>query len=218
MQRDGGLYQKSCHDKVGRGRLFNFGYAQYVDISKLFDINLLKRAFSKFAAIELDLKYSLNPENLFESACLELVDSAAVVPPKPAEQKIEPAQPPKPAPVQPAPVQPVEQEKEITEIERMWGNVLIKFKEYNMFALINALRSVNKVEEQAHKLILHTNDLSSFETIDNSERIDVILKTAKLFDDSLTAVEAVYDKDNASTQDIKDNLKQVFKSKIKFKE
>ncbi len=193
-------------------------YAQYVDISKLFDINLLKRAFSKFAAIELDLKYSLNPENLFESACLELVDSAAVVPPKPAEQKIEPNQPPKPAPVQPAPVQPVEQEKEVTEIERMWGNVLIKFKEYNMFALINALRSVNKVEEQAHKLILHTNDLSSFETIDNPERIEVILKTAKLFDDSLTAVEAVYDKDNASTQDVKDNLKQVFKSKIKFKE
>ena len=54
--------------------------------------------------------------------------------------------------------------------------------------------------------------------IDNKERIDVLLKLVKLFDDSIEMIEIEYDKENASTQDIKDNLKDVFKSKIKFKE
>ena len=103
-------------------------------------------------------------------------------------------------------------------MDKIWGNVLRKVKENNLFALSNALTTVNKVEEIAHKLIVHTNDSSSYEMIDNKERIDVILKLVKLFDDSIEAVEIEYDKENASTQDIKDNLKDVFKSKIKFKE
>ena len=49
-------------------------FKQYADIADLFDIDLLKQAFAKFAETELDLKYSLNPENLFESACLGLID------------------------------------------------------------------------------------------------------------------------------------------------
>ena len=54
--------------------------------------------------------------------------------------------------------------------------------------------------------------------IDNKERISVILKLVNLFDDSISEVIVEYDKQNASTQDIKDNLKDVFKNKIKFKD
>ena len=53
--------------------------------------------------------------------------------------------------------------------------------------------------------------------IDNPERIGVILKMVNLFDDSINQVVVEYDKSNASKQDIKDGLKDAFKSRIKFK-
>ncbi len=189
-------------------------FNRYAEIANLFEVDYLKSAFSKFAKIELDLKYSLNPENLFESACLELLSDGGKA------QNIENI-PTNSAgtPIQNSGVEKVSEiKREQTEIEKIWGNVLLKVKQNNMFAFSNALNNVNKVEEIAHKLIVHTNDLSSFETIDNKERIDVLLKLVKLFDDSIVAVEVEYDKNNASSQDIKDNLKDVFKSKIKFKE
>lgn len=185
-------------------------FNKYAEIANLFDVNYLKSAFSKFAKIELDLKYSLNPENLFESACLELLSNGQE--PKGANEPVKVSIPSSTAPKEAV------QKREQTEIEKIWGNVLLRVKENNMFAFSNALTNVNKVEEIAHKLIVHTNDLSSFETIDNKERIDVLLKLVKLFDDSIVGVEVEYDKNNASTQDIKDNLKDVFKSRIKFKE
>ena len=212
-------------------------FKQYADIANLFDIQYLKSAFSKFAEIELDLKYSLNPENLFESACLEMLDyndieknvskldstcknaTANNVDTKSTTNKnienFEKVEIPNELKDKNFSVQNSTQN---SNIDKIWGNVLRKVKENNLFALSNALTTVNKVEEIAHKLIVHTNDSSSYEMIDNKERIDVILKLVKLFDDSIEAVEIEYDKENASTQDIKDNLKDVFKSKIKFKE
>ena len=212
-------------------------FKQYADIANLFDIQYLKSAFSKFAEIELDLKYSLNPENLFESACLEMLDyndieknvskpdttyknaTANNVDTKSTTNKnienFEKVEIPNELKDKNFSVQNSTQNSNMNKI---WGNVLRKVKENNLFALSNALTTVNKVEEIAHKLIVHTNDSSSYEMIDNKERIDVILKLVKLFDDSIEAVEIEYDKENASTQDIKDNLKDVFKSKIKFKE
>ena len=38
------------------------------------------QAFSKFSQVELELKYSLNPENLFESTCLSLIEFATQQP------------------------------------------------------------------------------------------------------------------------------------------
>ena len=212
-------------------------FKQYADIANLFNIQYLKSAFSKFAEIELDLKYSLNPENLFESACLEMLDyndieknvskldstyknaTANNVDTKSTTNKniedFEKVEIPNELKDKNFSVQ---NSTKNSNIDKIWGNVLRKVKENNLFALSNALTTVNKVEEIAHKLIVHTNDSSSYEMIDNKERIDVILKLVKLFDDSIEAVEIEYDKENASTQDIKDNLKDVFKSKIKFKE
>ncbi|HJD05997.1 MAG TPA: DNA polymerase III subunit gamma/tau [Candidatus Onthoplasma faecipullorum] len=211
-------------------------FATYVEIGEKFSLNFLKSAFSKFAEIELDLKYSINPENLFESACLSLFDLKSEGETnnqatkqvntqeniknnenltKTSEKNVELGG-------------KIEKNENIltnsqknenqTKIEKVWGNVLLKVKERNMFALSNALTTVNKVEQLSNKLIIKTNDSTSFDLIDNPERISVILNLVKLFDDSIEEVIVEYDNLNASKQDIRDNLKQVFKNKIKFKE
>lgn len=190
-------------------------FSSYSEIASMFDIGFLKVAFSKFARIELDLKYSLNPENLFESACLDLLQSEEKTKVEIKEIKTNVV----PADLTPANETKVNlQEKQQTEAEKVWGNVLIKVKERNMFAFANALVSVNKVEKISDKLIIHTNDSSSYEMIDNKDRIEVLLSLVKLFDDSIAEVIVEYDKENASSQDIKNDLKNIFKSKIKFKE
>ena len=211
-------------------------FATYVEIGEKFSLNFLKSAFSKFAEIELDLKYSINPENLFESACLSLFDLKSEGETnnqatkqvntqeniknnenltKTSEKNFELGG-------------KIEKNENIltksqknenqTKIEKVWGNVLLKVKERNMFALSNALTTVNNVEQLSNKLIIKTNDSTSFDLIDNPERISVILNLVKLFDDSIEEVIVEYDNLNASKQDIRDNLKQVFKNKIKFKE
>lgn len=194
-------------------------FATFSEIANMFDIEYLKRAFSRFAQIELDLKYSLNPENLFEMACLELMNvgnsSQNVVQPTKMIQNETQIQ----TQSIPNDLKPIkEYQREQTEIEKVWGNVLIKVKENNMFALSNALTSVNKVQQIGNKLIIATNDHGSYEMIDNKERINVLLKLVNLFDESIEDILIEYDKTNASKQDIKDALKDVFKSKVKFKE
>ncbi len=186
-------------------------FSKYLELAKLFDVDFLKSAFAKFAEIELELKYSLNPENLFESACLGLMNRV-VKGIRPVEEvsQIKPV----------AEVKLVEtiSPEQSDEIGRIWGNVLLKVKESNMFALANALQNVVNVKKVSNKLLLSICDLGSFEMIDNPDRLNVLLKMINLFDDSIDKVVVEYDKSNASTQDIKDNLKNVFKSKIKFKE
>ncbi len=192
-------------------------FATYSEIANMFEMDYLKVAFSKFAQIELELKYSLNPENLFETACLTLMGTKQEVTAQPQVVVNKPAPQPQ-VQVQQAVVQPKEEKREQTEIEKIWGNVLIKVKENNMFALANALINVNKVQQLGKKMLITTNDMGSYEMIDNKERINVLLNLVKLFDDSIEDVIVEYDKTNASKQDIKDSLKDVFKSKIKFKE
>ncbi len=190
-------------------------FSVYSEIANLFSMDYLKKAFSKFAQIELELKYSLNPENLFEMTCLELMSGgdAERGSNEVQQSSIPPVQKPTPVEVK---INSVEK-REQTEIEKIWGNVLIKVKENNMFALSNALTSVNKVQQVGSKLIIATNDLGCYEMIDNRERINILLKLVKLFDEGIEDILIEYDKANASKQDIKDALKDVFKSKVKFK-
>lgn len=186
-------------------------FASYSDIAAMFDINYLKTAFSRFADVELDLKYSINPENLFESTCIDLVVTPTVLPAQPtvlnAQQPVQAVQPK---------AEPVAVSS--NETDRVWGNVLIKAKERNLFALSNALLSVVKVEKRLNRLVIHTNDLGAYQMIDNKDRINVILELVNLFDESIKDIEVEYDNTNVSTQDVKDSLKDAFKSKIKFKE
>lgn len=188
-------------------------YADYLEVANLFEIEYLKTAFSSFAEVELELKYSLNPENLFESTCLSLLNSDQVT-----QVQVQPQVQPQVVAAQPVVTKTPEPVREVNETEKIWGNVLLKVKEKNLFALSNALQSVIKVEQIGNKLFLMTNDQNSYETIDKQEKIEIILGIVKLFDDSITSIVVEYDRDNASTQDIKDNLKQVFKDKIKFKD
>lgn len=188
-------------------------YADYLEVANLFEIDYLKTAFSSFAEVELELKYSLNPENLFESTCLSLLNGDQVT-----QVQAQPQVQPQVVATQPVVTKTAEPVREVNETEKIWGNVLLKVKEKNLFALSNALQSVIKVEQIGNKLFLMTNDQNSYETIDKQEKIEIILGIVKLFDDSITSIVVEYDRDNASTQDIKDNLKQVFKDKIKFKD
>ena len=197
-------------------------FASFSEIANMFDLEYLKNAFSKFAQIELELKYSLNPENLFEMACLDLMKTGNSTQQVQQTQQFQQTQNVQSSvqtqKTQPdlTPVNSVRREQ--TEIEKVWGNVLIKVKENNMFALSNALTSVNKVQQIGNKLIIATNDLGSYEMIDNKDRINVLLKLINLFDESIEDILIEYDKTNASKQDVKDALKDVFKSKIKFRE
>lgn len=192
-------------------------FASLIEIGNKFEINYLKKVFSRFAEVELELKYSLNPENLFSSTCLEMIDTGDNV------QNVQKAVSSTTTVASPVTSQPPanleqnrEKEEKQTEIERIWGSVLLKVKENNMFALANALNSIVAVKKISNKLFIKSNDMNSFEMIDNRERIGVILKLVKLFDDSIEDVVVEYDKTKASTQDIKNNLKDIFKSKIKF--
>lgn len=191
-------------------------FASYNEMANTFDLNYLKNAFSKFAHIELDLKYSLNPENLFEMACLDLMSANSESVVKEITKTVAISQ----NDLKPATeiAQPnFEMVKEQTEVEKVWGNVLLKVKENNMFALSNALSNVNKVLQVGKNLIISTNDMGSYEMIDNQERLSVLLKLVNLFNDGIEKVVVEYDKSNVSRQDIKDSLKDVFKSNIKFK-
>ena len=190
-------------------------YVQYIEIANMFNLEYLKSAFSKFAKVELELKYSLNPENLFESTCLELIEFEKPANVETFQVQAEVVNPVKNVVEQKKAEEPIRIQ---TEIERIWGNVLLKVKENNMFALSNALTNVNKVQQIGSKVIISTNDTGSYEMIDNKDRISVLLKIVNQFDDSITDVIVEYDKSSASTQDIKDSLKDVFKNKIKFKE
>lgn len=194
------------------------------ELASKFDLNFLKRAFARFSEVELNLKYSLNPENLFESACLQLFDESEAKPMPSVELK--PQQPlvqpqPQPATAPPAPSAPLEvtpNPAQSSELNRVWGNVLIKVKDANMFALSNALTSVVRVEKINGKIILHNNDLSNLEFINKPDKLQLLLKIINQYDESINKIELMYDKQNASTKDIKDNLKEVFKNKIRFKE
>lgn len=190
-------------------------YAGYLNMANQFELGYLKSAFKRFAEVELELKYSLNPENLFESTCLSLINSGETqaVSTQPVVQNVVAA--PK-VPTQQ--VEPVVEKREQTAIERVWGNVLIKVKEKNLFALSNALMNVNKVEALGGKIIISTGDKGSYEMIDNPDRISILLELVKSFDDSIMSLAVEYDNNNVSTQDIKEGLKSVFKSKIKFKD
>ena len=204
-------------------------FASYSEVSQMFGLDYLKNAFSKFSEVELELKYSLNPENLFESVCLNLInfnDNNMVKSVENNNQKALNVKPVENASVVLKEVQAVpdgfsvveQQTQSQPEVEKIWGNVLLKVKEKNLFALSNALTTVKKVSKVGKSLIIVTNDLGSREMIDNKDRIDVILKIVNLFDDSIENIVVEYDNKNASIQDIKNNLKDVFKSKIKFKE
>ena len=194
--------------------------------------DILKFAFDKFARIELDLKYSSNPQNLFEAVCMSLVNwNVRQAPAQVVATRIEPSY------VKPVIEQPTKiveegsnnnvQQSNINNksmetfndgINKLWGSVLLKIKEKNMFALSSSLRDVYGVHMVGNCLVLKTNDQTVLKTIDEPTRLDVILSIASEFNNDIKKVEIQYDEANKSSKDVVAELKNIFMDKLKVKE
>lgn len=233
------------------------------------DVDVLKAGFDKFARIELDLKYSINPQNLFESVCVSLLNMPKkevinssnqnvaynstlnnnVANAKEVTSNINNTQNKTNSQVDKTNTQlqsgnynlssnnnvdnlnisnkienDVFNEKSLNdnmpslEIDKLWGKVLIKIKERNMFALSASLKDVYGVKMVGNTLILKTNDQSVLKMIDEPSRLDVILNIASSFNSDIKKVEIQYDENNKSSRDIVADLKNIFMDKLKVKE
>ena len=202
----------------------------YKEVSKLFNINQLKVGFEKLSRVELDLKFSLNPENLIEACCVNIMAlrSEEMIATKPVVNMVTPKVEVKQV-EQPIKQEPIVDEtinsaivKELrpSEIEagRVWGNVLLQVKEKNMFAFYSNIKNVYGVMAKDDKLILHVNDKTIFEMIDTEEKKGVILSILKELNFNFTEVEIIYDETNKSKNDIIKSLKDTFLDKLKVKE
>lgn len=207
------------------------------------DYDVLKLAFDKFARIELELKYSINAQNLFEAVCISLTSKTNTTN---VEKIINSQTQPTPQPnqqaanekVQAAPQQlnqmpsgigqsinnPLNNseisglQSESIDINKLWGTVLIKIKEKNMFALSACLRDVYGVQMIGNCLVLKTNDKSVQKMIDEQGRIDVILSIASSINPDIKRVEMQYDESNKVGKDLVADLKNVFMDKLRIKE
>ena len=195
----------------------------YKDVVKLFNVNQLKTGFEKLSRIELDLKFSLNPENLIESTCVNIMTlKSEEVAIKEVVQVVKKEES-RPVVEQPKVEQPIIQEKKEessnqVEVGKIWGNVLIKVKEKNMFAFYSNIKNVYDVKAEDDKLILHINDKTVFEMIDNVDKKSVILSILKELNFNFNEIEIIYDETNKSKNDIIKSLKDTFLDKLKVKE
>ena len=202
------------------------------------DSVVLRQGFDKFARIELELKYSANPQNLFEAVCISLITlqgkdktvspiSQASV--QSATQTFnQPANQPKPVSPQIEPVKSVDDifsnkintssNTNNNEISKLWGSVLLEIKKRNMFALSSLLKDIYGVHMVGNCLVLLTNDQTILKSVDEQERLNVILSIASALNDNIKKVEVKYDDANKSSRDIVAELKNVFMDKLKIKE
>lgn len=205
------------------------------------NIETLKAGFDRFARIELDLKYSVNPQNLFESVCVSLINvkfstdnkattALTALNNESVLHNITQST------IQSAEIVKQSQDSQLSNINvnvsnisnvvtttndttgALWGKVLLKIKENNMFALSSCLKDVYGVQIVGNCLILQTNDQSVLKMIDEPSRLDVILNIASTFNSDIKKVEIHYDANNKSSKDIVAELKNVFMDKLKVKE
>ena len=200
---------------------------RYKELSGLFTVDQLKLGFEKFSRIELDLKFSMNPRNLLESVAVSLVQVNSTVIEKPVLKQ--PNEAVKQVKIEQAPIlEKVSQLQEVKtstldveekkDVGRIWGEVLRRIKEKNMFALSASLKNIYGVEGQGKALILRTNDKSVYQTVDSEEKKSVILSVLKEISQDFDIIQIVYDEDNKSQQDIIKHLKDTFMDKIRIKD
>jgi len=196
------------------------------------DMEVLKTGFDKFARIELDLKYSANPQNLFEAVCISLLSVQR-------QGAVREIYIPASQPVNNVPIQPVKAERVVennapiinsnhnnanvnitnsSDINKLWGSVLLEIKKRNMFALSSSLRDIYGVHMVGNCLVLQTNDQTVLKSVDEPARLDVILSIASTLDDKIKRVEVKYDEANRSSKDVVAELKNIFMDKLKVKE
>lgn len=213
----------------------------YQTTIKYFDVATLKLAFEKFSRIELDLKYSLNPKNLFEAVCVSLMKNNN-------EQNIsinkENSEKIKKNTIN------INENKEnnnenlnkINEItlknteiikkndnisikeennfsiNKIWGETLSIVRQKNMYAFSASLKNIYGVELNLNNLILHTNDKVVFDAVNVDEKKQILISILKELGVEINSIEVIYDENNKSKQDVVNNLKNIFMDKIKIKQ
>ncbi len=227
------------------------------------DGEVVKAGFDKFARIELDLKYSVNPQNIFEAVCISLINYGKIQPvvntsvanraisnsvnnttnnlPQSVQPGTSNEQPrPSVSNINNSPISvnnTTINTKQSTnsnvnettsniinvgtfnsDIDRLWGSVLLEIKKRNMFALSSSLRDVYGVHMVGNCLVLKTNEQSILKSIDEPSKIDIILSIASTFNDKIKKVEVQYDEANKSSKDVATELKNIFMDKLKIKE
>ncbi len=199
------------------------------------DDGVLKTGFDKFARVELDLKYSVNPQNLFEAVCISLVNNPslnATITSKTlnggvltSNVNIATNVASNSQPINTIAEPSINQNSRVSdqgsfnkEIDALWGKVLLKIKEGNMFALSASLKDVYGVHLVGNCLVLKTNEQSILKTIDEPSRLDVILNIASSFNGDIKNVRIEYDEANKSNKDVVAELKNIFMDKLKVKE
>ena len=195
------------------------------------DDDMLKLAFDKFARIELELKYSSNPQSLFEAVCVSLIGfknvKTNIAQPIIVQQPVAQVNTNEPHEVkvntsmnsdQIAPQSNISNINTSSEIDKLWGSVLLEIKKRNMFALSSSLKDVYGVHMVGNGLILKTNDQSVLKMIDDQSKLDVILSIASTFNSNIKNVKVEYDEANKSSKDVAEVLKNLFKDKLKVKE
>ena len=103
------------------------------------------------------------------------------------------------------------------DVGRIWGEVLIKVKEKNMFAFSASLKNIYGVQIDGTRLLLHTNDKGVLQAVDLPDKKEIILNILKELGSSVDSIEVKYDETSKSQQDIIKELKDTFLDKIKIK-
>lgn len=180
--------------------LTNKNFTAINDFVQNIDKERLTYAFNTLSSVEMDLKFSLDPQLLFESACIRAGGSG--IAPTVVAQSVTPSQP-KSAPVA------------NESVQKRWGEVLLAIKDEKYFALASACKNIYKVEQRGEILYLYVSDRSSREILNDSERASVLLKLTKQRFENISGLQFMYDEDKKSSDDLIQDLRTVFPNNFK---
>ena len=167
------------------------------------DVERIIHAFNTLSGIELDLKFSLDPQLLFESTCIKAGGVVNVTAPQPVVTKA-------------TPTLPTPSVETAENISRRWGAVLLAVKDQKYFALASACKNIYKVEHQGEMLVLRVSDKSSKDILDDPERSSILLKVVKQNFDNVGALQFVYDETKRSPDEIANDLKAIFPNNFRI--
>lgn len=168
-------------------------------------LDKLAYIFTTLSSIELDIKYSLSPITMLQSICVK----ASIIPN--IENNF---------------INTVDNNqtnntnnitsKTIDDAEVSWGKVLIDAKSKNLFALSSACKSIVKVDYSNNILHLLTGDKQSILLLNDPERKEQLFSIAKKYFDKLKDIEIELDANEKSSDNIANDLKNLFNRGLKI--
>ena len=177
-------------------------YNVMLDLAQKVEKEVLTHAFNEMISIETELKYSLDPQMVLESACIKAGQTEM------AQTIVSDTR------------QDVK-DKSTLEVfdqqtaDKNWGEVLLAIKEEKYFALASACKNIYKVEHVGESLLLHVQDKSSKDILTDPERTSVLLRIVEQHFQNVTGLQFLYDKENKSADDVVSDLKVIFPHNFK---